>query len=199
MRHVDRGDAKFTLEALQEGPRLQAQASIEVGERLVEQEDRRVDGHGTGQGDALLLPTRKLRGPSREGVLQLELRGDRLRSGFALGSRDLADLERVGDVVEHAHMRIQGVVLEDHGHVARAGRQVGHVTTSDGDASGRGPFEPGDGAQQRRLATARRSEQGEELAVFDAQIEPVEGANTATEVLDQRADLDLTHQRLIPP
>ena len=38
-----------------------------------------------------------------------------------LGQRHLGDLQAVGHVVEHAHVRVQRVVLEHHGDVALAG------------------------------------------------------------------------------
>src|ERR1700745_1347974 len=42
----------------------------------------------------------------------------RVSAGADLGRRDLADSEPVGHVVEHAHVRVQGVVLEHHRDVA---------------------------------------------------------------------------------
>ena len=72
------------------------------------------------------------------------------------------------------HVREEGVVLEDHRHVAVAGRQVGHVAVADATLPPVAVLQPGDRAQQGGLAAAGRAEQGEELAVGDRQVERVE-------------------------
>ena len=46
------------------GPRRRPELRVERGERLVEQDDRRVDGQGPGEGDALLLAARELVRPA---------------------------------------------------------------------------------------------------------------------------------------
>ena len=69
MRDVDRRDAELLLDAPDLGAQRHAQLGVEVRERLVEEEDARLDGHGARQGNALLLPARELRrSPRAEAV-----------------------------------------------------------------------------------------------------------------------------------
>ena len=51
---------------------------------------------------------------------------------------------------------------------------VGDVPAVDQHPAAVGPVEAGDRPQRRRLAAARRAEQGEELAAGDVEVEPVE-------------------------
>ena len=55
MRDIDHGGAKLLVQALDLAPHLVAQLGVEVGQRLVEQEDLRVAHDGAADGDALAL------------------------------------------------------------------------------------------------------------------------------------------------
>ena len=50
------------------------------------------------------------------------------------------------------------------------GAHVGHVLAVDQDVAGGQVLEPGDQAQQRRLAAAGRADEDDELAVADVEI-----------------------------
>jgi hypothetical protein len=89
-------------------------------------------------------------------------------------------------------VRIEGVALEDHRDVARARRQIGHVASADPDATARRLLEPGDHAQERRLAAARRPDEDEELAVGDLERD-VFDRDHITELLGDVFEDDLTH------
>ena len=77
----------------------------------------------------------------------------------------LPDPESVGHVLGHAHVREEGVVLEDRVDVARVGRHPHHAAAEELDLARVGLVEPGHQAQAGGLAGARRPEQGEELAL----------------------------------
>ena len=62
VRDVDRRRAERLVDAADLRPHLEPQLRVEVGERLVHQHQRRLDDDGAGDGDALLLPARKLAG-----------------------------------------------------------------------------------------------------------------------------------------
>ena len=69
---VERGDAELALQALDLEPHLHPQLGVEVGERLVEQEDRRLAHDGAAHGDALALAARKLARPAVQEGPELE-------------------------------------------------------------------------------------------------------------------------------
>ena len=91
-----------------------------------------------------------------------------------LGLRHPLDLEVEADVLADGHVRVERVGLEHHGDVAVLRRHVGDVTVADADRAVVDRFEPGEHPQRRRLAAARRSDEDEELAVVDVQIEVVD-------------------------
>ena len=80
---------------------------------------------------------------------------------FASGH--FADAQPERDVLEHRHVAEQGVVLEDEPDVAVAGRVAGDVVVLEEHGAAVGHFQPGDDAQQRRLAGAGRAEQRDQL------------------------------------
>jgi len=78
-----------------------------------------------------------------------------------------------GEVVEHAHVRIERVVLEHHGDVAPAHRHVVDHLVADRDLAVGDLLQPRHHAQEGRLAAARGTDQGDELAVLDRQVDAV--------------------------
>jgi hypothetical protein len=71
-------------------------------------------------------------------------------------------------------VREEGVALEHGVDVAFVRRKAGHVGIAQEDRSAGGLLEAADHPQRRRLAAARRAEQGEELAFRDPQAEVVD-------------------------
>jgi hypothetical protein len=82
--------------------------------------------------------------------------------GRALGARLHAQAE--GDVVEHGHVAEQRVVLEHEADLALAHMGAGGILAIEQHLARVGLFQPGDDAQQRRLAAARRAEQRDQFA-----------------------------------
>ena len=162
---VDRRGAQPVLELGDLGAHLDAELGVEIAERLVHQEDRRLTHDGAAHGDALALAARELAGATLEIGLELEdaCRFDDARPDLGLGHP--RDLQRKGDVVEDRHVRIERVVLEHHRDVAVLGMHVVDELVADPDAAVGDLLEPGDHAQRRRLAAARRPDEHEELAV----------------------------------
>ncbi len=95
----------------------------------------------------------------------------------------MTDAEAEAEVLAHAHVRVQGVVLEDHRDVAVGWRQLGDVAIADRDRPVRDLLEARDHAQQRRLAAAGRPDEHHELAVLDRQVDVVDGDDAAGEGL----------------
>jgi predicted metal-dependent HD superfamily phosphohydrolase len=81
-------------------------------------------------------------------------------------------------------MRIERVVLEHHGNVAVAGRQVADLAGADADLAAADLFEAGDHAQQRGLAAARWADENHELPVGDIDAEVLDDVDRAEALLD---------------
>jgi hypothetical protein len=95
-----------------------------------------------------------------------------------------------GHVLEHRHVLEQRVVLEHEAHAAFAHRQRRGVFPSEQDATAVGELQPCDRTQQRGLARARRTEQCDQLARLNVEIDAAEGLEAAEGLLDT-ANLDL--------
>ena len=76
-------------------------------------------------------------------------------------------------------MRIERVGLEHHGDVAVLRRDVVDQPLADADLAAGDLLQPGDHAQQGRLAAAGRADQHDELAVGDLEIDAVQDAAAA--------------------
>ena len=69
------------------------------------------------------------------------------------------------------HVRVERVVLEHHGDVAVLRRHVVDDVAADRDLAAGDLLEPGDHAQRRALAAARRADQHDELLVGDVEVD----------------------------
>ena len=106
-------------------------------------------------------------------------------------SAALAGKARIGHAETHVlfdvQMREQRVVLKHHADAALLGGHVGvraaHQRTIDPDAAAGHAFEPGDAAQHRRLAAARRAEQAADRAGPEGEREALECAAHAVAVV----------------
>jgi hypothetical protein len=160
---------------------LVGRRSVELARRLVGEEDAGTVGECGAQRDALLLAAREraraavallgeadaveqlvgAREPLPAHAAQAELERDELPGG-ELG-RERAAVVLVG-VPEHR----RAVAREP------ARRQLPELLAVDADGAGGRPVEPGEQAQERRLAGAARAEDGEHLAVGDPEREPLQ-------------------------
>ena len=103
---------------------LIAQRRIEVGQRLVEQEHRRLAHDGAADGDALALAAGEVARPAVEQGVELQhLAPPRARAGRPRPSSALVNLQAEGHVLADVHVRIERVGLEHHGDLALGRRQ----------------------------------------------------------------------------
>src|SRR5690606_12614764 len=79
--------------------------------------------------------------------------------------------ERKGDVPPDGHVRIERIGLEDERKVARARWRRRHVEAVDADMTACRLLHPGDDPKKCGLPTPRRSEEDEELALTDLQVD----------------------------
>jgi hypothetical protein len=195
--HEDRRDAQALVQALQLAAHLHAQLRVEVREGLVEEQHLGFDGERSRQRDALLLASGEL---ARTPLL-VARQSHELERGLGtpphLGAGKLALLEPEGDVAHHAHVRPQRVVLEHHADVALPGGNAGDVPSADEQLARLVLVEARDEAQQRRLAGARRPEEGEELPGLDGQRDvPQDRGGPVRKVDVPRFDAYLLHALL---
>src|SRR5690606_18252216 len=158
---------------------------VEGAERLVEEEDLRVDGEGAGQADGLLLAAGQLGGQALLHARQAALGDDLGGLLAAFGLAHALDLQAVGDVVEDGAVRQQAEVLEHHGgavpaQFAQPGLVHGeHVLAVDGDGARGRLDEPGQAAHQGGLAGTGQAHDDEDLALADVETHVAHGGGAA--------------------
>ena len=155
VRDVDRRRADPAVKLLQRGAHRHAQLRVEVRERLVHQERRRLADDRAAHGDALHLPAGERARPAVEQPVEAEQLRGLLDAALDLRLLQLAHPQRVAEVLAHGHVRVERVVLEHHREVALRGLLLRHVAAVDQDAARRDALEPADRAEQRRLPAAR--------------------------------------------
>jgi hypothetical protein len=172
---VDGGDPEPPLQRRDLAARLDAELGVEVGQRLVHQEDLRRADDGAAHGDPLALATGQCLRLAVEVLLEVEDLG-----GLGDPLVDLllglpGDLEGEAHVLGDGHVRVERIVLEHHRDVAVLGREVGDVAVADADRTAVDVLETGEHAQRGGLAAAGRADEDEELAVADLDVECVHG------------------------
>ena len=170
MRHVDEGGAQALVQSDELGAHLGAQLGVEVGERLVHEEDLGLLDHGAGKGHALALASRELRGLSVKVLLEADDVGELLDAPVSLRLGDLGVDEAELHVLSNGHGGVEGVVLEDHGDVALAGLGVVHADAVDEEVAGADFLQAGNHAQRRCLAAAGRANEHGEATVLDGEV-----------------------------
>ena len=118
---VDHGRADAVVQPPQLDAHVGAQRWVEVGQRLVEQEDGRSADEGAGQRHPLPLAAGELGRAAAEQLLAADELGDGGDASRPLGRRDLAHGQAEADVLGDVEVGEQGVGLEDHRDVALGG------------------------------------------------------------------------------
>ena len=103
-----------------------------------------------------------------------------------------------GDVGAHVHVGEQAVGLEHHPHVALVRRHVGDVAVVDEHSARVRAVESAEDPQRRRLAAAGRTEQRDQLAVLDLEVEARERGHPREDALDA-FESDHQKTRAAPP
>jgi hypothetical protein len=122
VRDVHRGNADLALDAFDLDPHLFAQLEIEVGKRLIEQQELGTEHDRAGERGTLLLAAGKMRCGLVRHLREPNEPQDARYTLFDLGFVDLANFQRVGHVLGHRHVRPDRVALEDHSDIAFFGR-----------------------------------------------------------------------------
>jgi hypothetical protein len=164
-------------------------------EGFVQQQDVGFEDQAASQGDALLLTAAELGSRSFRAIGQTNLLQRFQRRLPQARAVDPAHPERIGDVLEHGHVRPDGIALEDHAHLpfvsrhkGAGGGRVEHASVVD-DLSAIAPLEADDHAQGRRLAAPARPEQGQNLTAPHIERQLVDGLEL-TKATRDRAKLE---------
>ncbi len=153
--------------------RLRVWASSSA-EGLVHEQDAGLERQSPGYGYALLHPTREL---ERVVAGEVEQPHDVEEAPGLVGAllfREVAQAEL--DVLLRREPGVERVLLEDHAPVLARGQKGGAVQC---ELSGRGGLEAGDDTQEGRLATSGGTDDGNELAVLQGQVDVVKSLDRA--------------------
>jgi hypothetical protein len=172
---------------------LHPQLGVEVGQRLVHQEHLRLADDRPAHGHALALAARQLLGLAVQQVAELQHVGDLGDPAVDLGLVHAPDAQAVGDVVGHAHVRVERVGLEHHGDVAVLGGEGVDHPVADAHGAAADVLQPGDHAQGGALAAARRPYQDEELAVGNVEVQVLDRMEAVVVLLVDLVEDDLGH------
>ena len=174
MRDKKRGDAQFTVQFLNLQACARAQLGVQVRERFVEQKYLRLAHDGAAHGHTLALATREFAWLAVQQRAQLQDVGGLVDPRINLVLGQLGDFQTIGHVVVHAHVRIQGVVLKDHGDVTLGGLQRIDQTATDVHFAFGDVFEPRHHAQQSALAAAAGAHDDDEFTVCNLHVHAVD-------------------------
>ena len=175
---VDEGLVRLAVDVLQLLLERLPELVVDRRERLVEEQDLRVVGEGAGERDALPLAARAL----RHALAVIVLRQAQQRASAR--ARALPRRSAATPFIFSGNSMFSPTVLvrEERQRLEhQAGRppvrrQVVDGRAADADVAGGRRLQPGEHAQQRRLARARRPDDGEELALGDVEVDAVDGA-----------------------
>jgi hypothetical protein len=152
---------------------LPAQVGVEVGQRLIEQEDGGFPDDSPSHGDALPLPAGHLLRFAIEERMELQDLRRPANPAVDLPFRNLPQAQTQGDVLTCREVGVEGVVLKHHGHVALPGRQVRDLPLTDADRSARDALEPREHPQDRRFAAPGSAHEDHQLAIGHLKVEPL--------------------------
>ena len=164
------------------GAHAGTQLGIQVGQRLVQQEDGRVTDHGAAQSDTLALAARQSLGLAVQQVLDLQDLGGLMDALVDLVLRGLAQLQAEGDVLVNGHVGVQSVALEHHGDVAVLRGNVVDQTAADVHLALGDLLQAGDHAQGGGLAAAGGADEDDELLILDLKVEVGNGRGSCARV-----------------
>ena len=169
MGDKDGGDFGGALDFPNLLPGLEAQPSVQVGERLIQQQDVRHFYQRPGNGHPLLLAAGQLAGLAVQKLPDLYQRGCLIHTpGHLLFGKAVFPLQifqREEDIFPHRQVGVEGVVLKHHAHPAQLWGQGGDVPVAEEDLSAGGLLQPADKVQGSALSTAGGAKQADELAV----------------------------------
>jgi len=166
---------------------LAAQGGIEVGKGLIEEKQLRLGSEGPGKSETLPFTSGEFVGKT----LFFPRKADKLETGadtIGAGLFIFHD-EAVIDIALNGEMGKEGSVLKDEAELARLGwdlagdRLSGNDVTVEEDLPSVGRLEPGGETQQAGLAAAALTDEGDDLAAEDIEINAIDGGDAVPPVM----------------
>ena len=206
-------EVELALELLEEVDDLRLDRNVERGDRLVGDDEVRVERERPGDADPLALAARELVWVAFAEVRVEADRREQLADPLApLGAvPDAVDLERLADDPRHVHPRVEaGVrVLEDHLHPAAHAPQGGPLEAREVDAVEHDParcrpVQADDRPAGRALPTAGLADEAKRLAAPEREAHVVDRPDVADVALDddplgdREPDLQLVDPEQLP-
>ena len=162
------GQAQQSPEILASGV---AQPGVQVGKGFVQEEQGGTGGQRAGQRDPLLLPPGELMGSATFEHGEAHQGQGFAGAGEPLRAGQVGQAER--DVLQHAQVREQRVVLKHQPHAPLLRGQAAHVASCDQDRTGVGRVQASDQAEGRGFAAPAGPEEREQFAPVQVEIQAV--------------------------
>ena len=179
MGNIDEGGSQLLVQLDDLGTHAGTQLSIQVGQRLVKQEDGRVTNHCAAQSNTLALTTGQSLRLTVKQVLDFQDLSSFTNALVDVVLGHLAQFQAECHVLVHGHVRVQSVVLEHHGDVAVfRGNIVDQAVTDVHFALG-DFFQTCDHTQGGGLTAAGRTDENDKFLISDFQVEILNGSNIA--------------------
>ena len=168
---VDEGGVKAAVQAGDLAAHGGTELCVQVGQRLVKEEDRRITDHGAAQSDTLTLTAGQSLGLTLKQMLQVKDLGGFVDALVNLVLGDIAQGQTESDVLVNGHMGVQCVVLENHGDVTVFRGDLVDQSVADVQLAAGDGLQTRDHTQGGGLAAAGGADQNDEFLVLDLKVE----------------------------
>ena len=175
--HERRIDSLAQLDDLR--THLVTQFCIQVGQRLIHQEDLRVTDHRTADRDTLSLTAGQSFRFSVEILCDIEDFSDLFHLLIDLILRCIFQFQSKSEIIAHGHMRVQSVALENHGDIAVLRFHIIDKFPIDPQFSAGDLFKTGNHTECRGFSASGRSDKNDKFFVFDRDVDVVNRQDTA--------------------
>ncbi|GIV62334.1 MAG: hypothetical protein KatS3mg044_1200 [Rhodothermaceae bacterium] len=197
VRHIDHGGPEPPVQPGDLRPHLHPELGVQVRERLVEEKHPGLAHDGPPDGHALPLAARELRGLPVQHRHQPQDLGSLLDPFPDLRLWKLAQPEAEGHVLEGRHVRVQRVVLKNHGDVPVLRRHVVDHPVADPEHPFGDRLQPGNHPQHGALAAPGGPDEDDELPVPHLEAGPVHGHEAVVVYFAYPLKRDVCHDALV--
>src|SRR5215212_6804990 len=162
---VDRRGFEVAQEVLQLGPHFRTEARIDMRDRLIHDQNCRVPDNSPRNRHALFLATGQLTRLPLEDVTNVESGHGAIEQSFDLSRFDSSNFEREYDVLSDCEVRVERIILKNHGDITVGWFHIVDNTVSNRNGAAADRFQTRDHAHRGRFSATRGADNGEELAV----------------------------------